>query len=180
MRRMFFALPLDAVPVRRELSDFQEKLKPLIPLVRWVRPENFHITLCFVGETPESRLPLLRKVGGEIFFRPFRFRCGGFGAFPSPGGASVLWVGLSEGVSAVSELAGALSAGLSAAGIPVDGKRIKPHITLGRTRGKTDCSALSERFDSGISLLRNEFVLMESVPGGTYRIADRFCAAGNA
>ena len=78
-----------AVEPSAELSDWvrraTEALAPFGRGLRWVSPENAHLTLAFVGEQPEARLPELREAvrAASAGRDPFGLAFGGFGAFDS-------------------------------------------------------------------------------------------------
>ena len=108
--------------------------------VRWTRPSNIHLTLKFLGDTPEDLLPRVRGVLEQVCgtYGPFSVRLSGFGGFPSEKRARVLWAGVGEGTEKLGALAAALEDALASAGLsrdPVD-RGYVPHLTLGRCTRK--------------------------------------------
>src|SRR4029453_10437528 len=106
-RRLFFAFDIDE-PFRDDLTRLVDELsKRLDPpgrglkgRVKWVERENFHLTVRFLGSTPESRLTEIRSVLESPFgSRTFELRFDRLGAFPDRGAPRVIWVGASAGAT---------------------------------------------------------------------------------
>ncbi len=105
--------------------------------VRWVRLDGVHLTLRFLGPTPDERIPAIegairRAVQGVP---PFAVRIGGGGAFPHAGRPRVLWLGVTAGAEQMAALAAVLEDGLVAAGWERDERPFKAHLTLARSDG---------------------------------------------
>ena len=118
---------LDAfVEARREAAAF-----------RWATAEQFHVTLAFLADVEERRLDeLVERLGRAAARRTaFETRVAGGGAFPNAGRARVLWAGLDlteEGRTELSRMATGARAAANRSGVPVEGQRFKPHVTLAR------------------------------------------------
>lgn len=141
MIRVFLALPLTDAQrgeVTAHIDPFRRGSEP----VRWVAPENLHVTLRFFGDVgPDLRARVeerLAAAAGEI--PPFSWSLGRGGAFPNLRSARVLWIGVSRGEGKISGLAAAVEKAMEGLGFPEE-KRFHAHITVGRTKGR-----LSERF----------------------------------
>ena len=121
---------------RRFLEACQAALKHGRPDVKWVAPENFHVTLRFLGDVPEDRLPDVEAAvrGAAAAVEPFGVRLAGWGAFPNANRPQTLWAAVSDGAEPMKALERALTERLEAAGFPPDRKPFHPHITLGRAR----------------------------------------------
>jgi 2'-5' RNA ligase len=109
--------------------------------VRWVKTSQLHITLRFLGATPEERLSDLRQRLAAVRVAPFNLALHGVGVFP-PGGRRprVLWLGLVP-ERPLRELEGAVERALAAPDMPYhqEPKRdFNPHLTLARLAGKVD------------------------------------------
>jgi 2'-5' RNA ligase len=104
--------------------------------VAWVAPENFHLTLKFLGHVDQPRLEsveaaLAAAVGG----RPrFELTCAGLGAFPTARRPRVIWAGVRDGAKAAMRLAEAIEHALAPLGFEPEGRAFSAHITLGRLR----------------------------------------------
>jgi 2'-5' RNA ligase len=106
--------------------------------VRWVRPSNIHLTLKFLGDVPEESLGDIVATVASVCERhdEFAAEVTGFGAFPSGRRARILWAGVSEGSERLRSLAGDLEAALEPLGFDRERRAYRPHLTLGRARGR--------------------------------------------
>ncbi|MHB0886904.1 MAG: RNA 2',3'-cyclic phosphodiesterase [Bacillota bacterium] len=146
--RLFVAvhLPPDLVS---GVTRVQDQLRRSRADVKWVEEENLHLTLKFLGEVPEGRVPSVREAltaVGEV--APFRVSLRGVGAFPGPGSPKVVWVGLSDGASEFVRLAGAVDRALAARGFARERRPASPHLTIGRVRGPSNLEALRRGMDA--------------------------------
>jgi 2'-5' RNA ligase len=102
----------------------------------WVKPENMHITIRFLGDLGDSGV---RRAGESVRrgadpHPAFRARLGGSGAFPSLDRPRILWTGLAEGVDQAVALAKSVNRHLEQDGFGPPDKPFRPHITLARIR----------------------------------------------
>jgi 2'-5' RNA ligase len=103
--------------------------------VRWVDSRNLHLTLHFLGEIDEGRLPLLRDaLAPALDLAQPRVGLSGWGAFPQKGPARVIWLGVAAGADALGAAHAALGQRLRSAGIAPDSRPFSPHLTVGRVR----------------------------------------------
>jgi 2'-5' RNA ligase len=135
MLRTFLAIDLTD-DVRRAIVRAQGELKKLAGRgVSWVRPENMHITLKFLGEVDEARLPEVvdatcDAVGGAI---PFEVDVQGLGTFGRRQ-PKVIWAGVLDPDGRMTDVFRAVEAALAPLGFAADTRRYLPHVTLGRVR----------------------------------------------
>jgi 2'-5' RNA ligase len=134
--RTFVAVNLDP-ELKEALARVQERLKATRADVGWVRPENLHLTLKFLGHVEESRSGLIVEAVGAATqgYGSFHLELGGLGAFPQPRAARVVWVGASRGAEALAALQAKIEAGLEPLGFPREERPFTAHLTLGRVRG---------------------------------------------
>ncbi len=106
--------------------------------VRWVRPENCHLTLRFLGQVEEGLLNRIKKGAIETasLFSPFDIELGAPGVFPNPRFPRVLWLGLKGDVGVLGRLEKAIEGSLLSIGFEPEQKRFVPHITVGRIKGR--------------------------------------------
>lgn len=140
--RLFVAVPV-ADHVRDGVGRLMEELAgapidvraPGQP--RWVSVAGLHLTLRFLGATPDTRLPELAEAVAVAArgVAPFRIELSGGGAFPSPQRPRVLWIGIGTGEAELVGLAGRLNAELHRLGWPLDDRPMQAHLTLARTDG---------------------------------------------
>lgn len=141
-------------------------------------PQNWHLTIRFLGSTePEERDRVLGALDDEELTLPFVLGFAGLGAFPRPGSATVLWLGVGRGADELGELAEVCERAARRAGLPPEERPFHPHLTLARVRPKQDVTELVERVPAfPLSQEVDRVVLFRSVlggPGGArYEIAD--------
>ena len=129
-----------AIPVPESLFLLQENLKNKIVKktgkVRWMKRDQLHLTLKFVGDTPEESiddvLGVMQKVA--IQMTPFKIFIQGVGCFPKIERPRVMWVGLDGGISKLNQLVTAVHDRLHPLGFPREEKEFHPHITMARAK----------------------------------------------
>ena len=133
--RTFIALDMSA-EIKAALENYLQPLKSRRGRVSWVKPENLHLTLKFLGNTPADRIDELASVLQEIAAAatPFPATVSGSGAFPNDEHPRVLWVGLNEKTGALQNLVRAIDARLQPLGFAPEKKRFTPHLTIGRIK----------------------------------------------
>jgi RNA 2',3'-cyclic 3'-phosphodiesterase len=102
----------------------------------WVKPENVHVTVRFLGDLGDDGVARLRE-SVRRSAAPLRApvaRLGPLGAFPRPEHPRVVWAGLAEGQDAVGAVAAAVERGLRADGFGRAEKPFRAHLTLARVR----------------------------------------------
>ncbi|MDH3891964.1 MAG: RNA 2',3'-cyclic phosphodiesterase [candidate division Zixibacteria bacterium] len=149
MMRLFIALPLGE-DARRYLGSIIDDLKPYADAVKWVAPENVHLTLRFLGDTEEQRLPKIQELLDKVVSGQgiFETSTGRLGAFPNLRRPRVLWVGLDRNVEMLEKLARQVELGVRKLRFEKESKGFKPHLTLGRIRKPQGLDQLVERMES--------------------------------
>ncbi len=109
--------------------------------VKWVQPENLHLTLKFLGQVPEVRIPELAGLLKEAVRdmkkqqKPYEVEVAGAGVFPGPGSPRVFWLGIRDPQMLLAGLARSVEEKLGKAGFGQQEKgAFVPHLTLGRLR----------------------------------------------
>jgi len=133
--RTFLAIDLPSA-LHAALAEKQQHLKREFPRISWVKPENLHITLKFLGETPESKLDELQLVVSQAVseFSPFVITLRGFGVFPDTRAPRTLWIGLDGEEEVLRDLAARIESAVEPLGFPPEGKPFRPHLTLARIK----------------------------------------------
>jgi RNA 2',3'-cyclic 3'-phosphodiesterase len=123
--------------VRRALLEAARGL-PVAGEVRWVKPENVHLTLKFLGDVAEEDLVRATDTLESVCERhdAFEVEPSGFGAFPSARRARILWAGVGEGAERLTALAQDVERSLKDLGFEPEKRPYRPHLTLGRARGR--------------------------------------------
>lgn len=155
--RMFVA----ALPPAEALEDLDEFLaarRDAAPF-RWTSAEQWHLTLAFAGNVPDRAYDEMvdRLAAAAARRRPVGTRIAGGGAFPTVDRAKVLFAGVQTGQetgletgaqtgheTGLGEL-GPLATGarnaMGTAGVEVDGRRFRPHLTLARLQRPVEASS---------------------------------------
>ncbi|MBI4676073.1 MAG: RNA 2',3'-cyclic phosphodiesterase [Elusimicrobia bacterium] len=145
--RLFIAVPVD--PVREKVGRIMNDLASAAADVKWVKPDNLHMTIQFLGETPQDKVEAVgRAISEACCGRPrFELAFGQLGAFPSLDLPRVIWLGIAEGADRLGELAQALARGLTGQGfaLPEEGRGFKAHLTIGRVRSRRNAYRLKDR-----------------------------------
>lgn len=154
---------------------------PIEKSVRYVPPENIHLTIKFLGDVPPARLTETGKLLAAVGERhgPFEVELSGFGAFPSERRGRVLWTGAGRGSDHLGAIAADVEDALEPLGFERESRGYRPHVTLGRARGRPfvldETTALegltfrAEKLTLVRSVLRREGALYE--PVGIYPLA---------
>ncbi len=171
-QRLFVAVELASVA--RQVEEIQSLLRAVAADVNWVRPENFHLTLKFLGATPDERIESIRQALARAVsgMEPFEVELSRVGAFPSPSRARVVWVGLAPERPLV-QLAGRVEDELEGLGVAREERPFAAHVTMGRRRTPRRDEMLQKTLGeltvaSGARSRIAEAVLMQSHlrPGG--------------
>ena len=126
-----------AVPLPTELTDRAAALLPAaLPAVRPVRPELMHVTLAFLGWTPDEHLDRAVEAAraAAARHRSFDLAFAGAGRFPATGRPKVVWLGMADGAGPLAALAADLATELRARDVKFDDRPFAPHLTLARVR----------------------------------------------
>ena len=133
--RLFVAIELEG-RIKDALGRAQASLAAHDRAVRWVTRDQMHLTLVFLGEVPDGRVPAVCDAVGRAASRcrPFDLAVSGSGCFPPRGAVRVVWIGTQEPTGWLQSLQASVAAELEAAGFPKEDRPFSPHLTLGRVR----------------------------------------------
>lgn len=178
MKRLFIGIPVQSEKAVQAAETWRQNELLNHTVLKWANPENWHITLIFLGNTPESEIVLLEKLIEDSFseIHAFRTELSGVGVFPNTHNPKVLWLGfenlqtLMPGNIRMREL-------LQQNGFSLDDKPLKPHLTLARVKNiqhRASFEALLKHYQqSTFGMVEiNRVVLYESIStkdGPVYR-----------
>lgn len=176
-RRIFVGAPLPETAAEAVTRIVEEVRASGVPGggrdVRWVRLDGLHLTLRFIGPTPEDQVGLAREATRAAGARvsPFDLVIGGSGTFPPVGRPRALWLGIREGADRLAALAAAVDEALVAAGWNVEARPFRAHLTLARADGVPAAGAVAARLLELAGSMRipariDRIVLFESMTGG--------------
>ena len=143
--RTFIAIELPE-RIQSSIRQLQNDLKKYRLNVRWVRTENIHLTLKFLGNIQTLDV---QRIAGAIADTAetqdaFELKAAGIGVFPNIRNPRVLWTGLSGNVPALLSLHQSLENYLGKQRVKKDKRRFKGHLTLGRAKGKIDARQMMD------------------------------------
>lgn len=158
--RCFIAIEIPQA-IKDELFTLQNELKKSNADIKFVEPENLHITLKFLGSvTPdkaeEIKASLLRT---PFLTAPFASSLGKIGAFPGIGHPRVIWAGINKNKEKILRIYEAIEEMLSGLGFEKDTKPFETHITLGRVRSPKNLNNLKEALGNLNFISKEDFVI---------------------
>jgi 2'-5' RNA ligase len=146
--RAFIAVDLDDLVIEK-ICNVVEILKPRITEIRWLRKENLHLTLKFLGNIAESQVePIAAALRHPVeLFSPCTISAKGLGVFPDFRRPKILWVGLTG--DQLVQLAAEIESALMPLGFTPENRAFTPHLTIGRWReGSRPAKNLRQEIDS--------------------------------
>ncbi len=167
MMRLFIALPLEK-NVEEELGRIISTLKQKGGSVKWVKPENIHVTLRFLGDTDEG---LVDRIKSEIdaavaSHQQVQTAISTLGGFPNLRRPRVIWVGIEKNLEMLRKMAKDVEHRMRSLRFEKEKKSFKAHLTLGRVRNPKGLEGLAEFMESysleEIPLLFDRIVLFKS------------------
>lgn len=141
--RAFIAIEVDPA-ITALLTALQQEWRRAEADVAWVRPEGMHLTLKFLGNTPEERIAGIGDTLSSLaaHFVPFTVTFAGAGGFPNFRHPRVLWAGVTDGREMLVTLAQAVDDAMASCGFPRESRPFHPHLTLGRVKSPTNLAQL--------------------------------------
>lgn len=126
----------------REIQETLHRTALALPIegtIRYIRPENIHLTLKFLGDVQPETLAEANDALAAVGARhdPFEVELVGFGAFPSERRGRVLWASAGRGTKHLNTIAADVEDALEPLGFERDPRAYKPHLTLGRARASS-------------------------------------------
>jgi 2'-5' RNA ligase len=172
--RTFIAVELASSVITRA-GDLIDKLRVAAAEINWVRPQQMHLTLKFLGDVPDTETPDICRVVSEVAadFEPFEITFRGAGAFPNAKQPRTLWIGIEDGADELKSLQAALDDALKAKlGFAKEPRGFHPHLTIGRVKrelpgGHGELTQLLEKhvhFDADLTVI-DEVVTFASFLG---------------
>ncbi len=150
--RLFVALDLP-----RSLRERLSWMAGGLPGARWVPPENYHVTLRFVGELPGWRAEEVDHALAGLRARSFTLQLAGIGTHQKGGKVEALWAGV-ERTPALEHLQTKVETALQRAGLERERRRYTPHVTLARLNGIPEAKVAA--WVAGHNLFRSDPVVM--------------------
>ena len=149
MKRIFIGIPVESEKAAGQAEKWKYEPDLNGYILKWTKPSNWHITLIFLGNTPETTLGLLQNLISESFAEvpAFMTEIAGIGVFPNARNPKVLWLGienlqpLMRGFFILTEL-------LQQVGFSLENKPFKPHLTLARIRNSAQGKPITSMIET--------------------------------
>lgn len=150
--RTFIAVNLPD-EIKKKVAEVTASLKKIDSGIKWVEPQNLHLTLKFLGWVEDKRLPEVVEITGKVSSPSFKLKLAGMGSFPEGKSPRVLWVDIIEGAAELKALADHLEEDFSAAGFRAEKREFSPHLTIGRIKDKRGIDQVIEEMQklAGVS-----------------------------
>jgi 2'-5' RNA ligase len=136
--RLFVAVELDAYArqvAEGVAKDLAHRLGSTVR-PRWVRPENMHLTVRFIGHVAADRTgSILDALRPPLSIAPFELVLGDCGMFASQGAPTVLWIGVREGLASLQAMQRRFNDRLLPFGVEAETRPYSGHLTLARVKG---------------------------------------------
>jgi 2'-5' RNA ligase len=142
--RCFVAVECGGDELAAKFREVRRMLEATRADVKFVEPENVHLTLKFLGEIEPRLVEQASQVVKETSFQPFSARLEGVGVFPNLRRPRVVWAGISDGVSQLAEIWKDVDTKLSRLDFERERRGFSPHITIGRVRSGRNRDKLIE------------------------------------
>lgn len=138
-KRLFIGTPVSSIKTVQKVESWKNNSRMRLNKMNWVKPENWHITLSFLGDTPSEKIDILKELIDQSFheLNSFQSKLEGVGVFPNRRDPNVLWLGLNslQHILPAYEQLGKL---LLKNDFSFDQKPLKPHLTIARMKYLAD------------------------------------------
>lgn len=147
--RLFIAVDV-AEEIRAAVAEKTARLREVNCDVGWVKPENFHLTVKFLGEAPDAQLDDIKAALDLVALSrgAFELELRGMGCFPERGAPRVVWVGAGAGRDALTTVAHDVEDAMEDLGFPRERREFAAHLTIGRVRGPRGAERLRRLVDA--------------------------------
>jgi 2'-5' RNA ligase len=133
--RIFIGIDMDQ-NIRDGIARYVEGVRGFAPDARWVKPETFHVTLKFIGETSPETVEQMKAALTTPKVAPFPISFRGSGFFPNPRSARVFWIGV-HADERLPELARQVDEATATLGFQREEQGFRPHLTLARAGARS-------------------------------------------
>jgi RNA 2',3'-cyclic 3'-phosphodiesterase len=146
--RCFIAIGISD-SIKKEIGKLLDIMQKHDADIKWVEPENIHLTLKFLGSTPDTLLPEVRESLSNILssYKPFYIKIYGTGIFPNRKYPRVIWTGINDS-DILDKMKGDVEQAMALLGFQKEDKKFNPHLTLGRVRSSKGVMNIVSELDN--------------------------------
>jgi len=142
------------VPVTDQILQFQQDIKKTDANVKLVEPENIHITLKFLGDTPITQIDAIEEIMNKSVAttQKHTIKLESTGVFPNENYIKVIWIGMNQSEK-IAEIANTLNQQCTQIGVKKDKRGFSAHLTIGRmksARGKEQIVDLLRNYEESL------------------------------
>ena len=181
--RTFIAVALNE-NLKEVIRKIQDDFKLLPCDIKWVKPQNAHLTIKFLGNIDAEQLETIKENLPRVVkdFHPIDTELTCLGAFPKIERPRVIWMGLKDTEQKIETLAQSTEKALSQIGFESEERSFRSHITLGRIRSGKNTLLLSEKLKKyslpqGMTQTVETLILFKSTltpQGPIYEVLEEF------
>ena len=179
-RRVFIGIPIGD-KIKSILPSLKTSIHSSRDIIRWIPPENIHLTLSFLGNISDQDIPnIIQSLKNCNTFKYFKIKIESTGVFPSVNFPKILWTGISNGVDELTSLQTYIEKSVRKYKEINRKEKFIPHITIARirrSRRKIDVLPFLNTVYSPIELDINSICLYESIllpVGAKYMVLTEF------
>jgi 2'-5' RNA ligase len=155
--RIFIGIKFDD-STREEIDRALKPFKKIAAPIKWVKTENIHLTLKFIGEVPPEKVTQVEKSLTQRDFNvgAFDLEIAGFGKFGRGSELNILWVGITKNEK-LEDIYWRIEDSLGAIGIPKEKRPFNPHLTVGRNKKRYNFEPIFERLQENTDTFVSKF-----------------------
>ena len=179
-RRVFIGIPIGG-KIKSILPSLKTSIHSSRDIIRWIPPENIHLTLSFLGNISDQDIPnIVQSLENCITSKYFKIKIESTGVFPSVNFPIILWIGIGKGADKLTLLQKEIERSVRKFKEISKKEKFKPHITIARIRRsrlKIDVLPFLNTVYSPIELDINSICLYESIllpEGARYTVLTEF------
>lgn len=143
--RAFFAVELEQKEIVNQIVQIQRELALPETSIKFVAPENLHLTMKFLGDISETIIPELQKAAEKISFKRFDLNISGMGCLPSYSYINAIYVGITKGFEELQALAQKIDTLSGKFNFKKEERPFKAHLTIGRLKKTGNKGLLVEK-----------------------------------
>ncbi|MBU3912059.1 MAG: RNA 2',3'-cyclic phosphodiesterase [Candidatus Omnitrophica bacterium] len=181
--RAFIAIEISPAS-KLKISELIDQLKRSGSDVKWVNDTQMHLTLKFLGNIEQDKIPEISGALKDIASKAVVFQIifSGIGAFPDINRPRVIWLGIEKGADNLKKLAGHIEDKMKNLGFTKEGRCYKAHLTLGRVRSQKNIQELAKNINETYAKTEstmkiNRLILFQSTltpKGAIYTLLQEF------
>ena len=179
-KRVFIGIPIDR-KIKSILPSLKSTVHSSINIIKWIPPNNIHLTLSFLGNISDKDIPnIVQSLKNCITSKYFKIKIESTGVFPSVNFPKILWIGIGKGADDLTSLQQDIEISVSKFKGIYRKEKFMPHITIARirrSRCKIDVLPFLNTVYSPIELDINSICLYESIllpEGARYTVLTEF------